>query len=127
MSKRTNLDTKDAVCLHIVHNLQHPTSCPTKMSTQTTMVNLPKKNFSPLPAGRYGKSTKRSIQQRHLANQGKSGLEAERVGAIGALSSMQSKKKLATEKQQETHFLCNEEKEKSIEDYVERETSGPRK
>jgi hypothetical protein len=91
------------------------------------MVNLPKKNFSPLPAGRYGKSTKRSIQQRHLANQGKSGLEAERVGAIGALSSMQSKKKLATEKQQETHFLCNEEKEKSIEDYVERETSGPRK
>ena len=31
------------------------------------------------------------------------------------------------EKQQETHFLSNEEKEKWIEDYVERETTGARK
>jgi hypothetical protein len=34
---------------------------------------------------------------------------------------------LAGEKQQETHFLSNEEKEKWIEDYVERETAGARK
>jgi len=127
MSKRTNLDIKDAACLHIVHNLQHPTSRPTTKSTQRTMVNAPKKNFSPLPVGRYGKSTKRSTQRRHQANEGKSGLEAERVRALGALRSLRSKKKLAAEKPRETHFLSNEEEEKWIEDYVERETAGARK
>jgi len=126
MSKRTNLDIKDAACLHIVHILQHPTSRPTK-SRHTTMVNAPKKNFSPLPAGRYGKSTKRSTQRRHQANEGKSGLEAERIRALGALCSLRSKKKLAAEIQCETHFLSNEEKEEWIEDYVERETAGARK
>jgi hypothetical protein len=40
---------------------------------------------------------------------------------------LRSKKKLAAEKQQETHFLSNEEKEKWIEDFVERETAGARK
>jgi hypothetical protein len=45
MSKRTNLDIKDAACLHIVHILQHPTSRTTK-SAQTTIVNAPKQNFS---------------------------------------------------------------------------------
>jgi hypothetical protein len=44
MSKRTNLDLKDAACLHVFHLLQHPTSRP-KKSTQTTMVNAQKKNF----------------------------------------------------------------------------------
>jgi len=127
MSKRTNLDIKDAACLHIVYNLQHPTSRLTTKSTQTTMVNAPTKNFSPLPAGRYGKSTKRSTQRRHHANEGKSGLEAERVRALGELRSLRSKKKLAAEKRRETHFLSNEEKEKWIEDYVERETAGARK
>jgi len=34
---------------------------------------------------------------------------------------------LAAEKQRETHFLSNEENEKWIEDYVERETAGTRK
>ena len=91
------------------------------------MVNAPKKNFSPLPAGRYGKSTKRSTQRRHQANEGKSGLEAERVRALGALRSLRSKKKLAAEKRRESHFLSNEEKEKWIEDYVERETAVARK
>jgi len=90
------------------------------------MVNAPKKNFSPLPAGRYGKSTKRSTQSRHHANEGKSGLEAERIRAFGALRSLRSKKKLAAEKRRETHFLSNEQKEKWIEDYVERETAGAR-
>jgi len=127
MSKRTNLDMKDAACLQIVHNLQHPTSRPTTKSTQTSMVNALNKNFSPLPAGRYGKSTKQSTQRRHQANEGKSGLEAERVRALGALRSFRSKRKLAAEKQRETHFLSNEEKERWIEDYVERETAGARK
>jgi len=91
------------------------------------MVNAPKKNFSPLLAGRYGKSTTWSTLRCHQANEGKSGSEAERVGALGALRSLRSKKKLAAEKQRETHFLRNEEKEKWIEDYVERETAGARK
>jgi hypothetical protein len=126
MSKHTNLDIKDAACLHIVHILQHPTSRPTK-STQTAMVNAPKKNISPLSAGRYGKSTMRSTQRRDQANEGKSGFEAERIRALGALRSLRSKKKLPAENQRETHLLSNEEKEKWIEDYVERETAGARK
>jgi len=76
------------------------------------MVSAPKKNVSPLPAGEYGKSTKHSTRRRHQANEGKSGLVAERVRALGALRSLRPKKKLAVEKRQETHFLSNEEKEK---------------
>jgi hypothetical protein len=127
MTKCTNLNIKDAAYLHIVHNMQHPTSPPTTKSTKITMVNALKKHFTPLPAGRYGKSTKRSTQRRHHANEGKSSLEAERIRALGALRSLRSKKKLAAEKRRETHFLSNEEKEKWIEDYVERETAGARK
>jgi hypothetical protein len=40
---------------------------------------------------------------------------------------LRSKKRLVAEKRRETHFLSNEEKEKWIEDCVERETAGPRK
>jgi hypothetical protein len=40
---------------------------------------------------------------------------------------LRSKKKHAAEKQQETHFLSKEEKERWIEDYVQRETAGARK
>jgi len=43
------------------------------------------------------------------------------------LRSLRSKKRLAAEKQRETHFLSNEEKEKWIEDFVERETAGTTK
>jgi len=124
MSKRTNFDIKDAACLHIVHNLLHPTSRLTTQSTQTTMVNAPKMNFLPLPAGRNRKSTKRSTQRRHQANEGNSGFEAERVRGLGALRSLISEKRLAVEKRRETHFLSNEEKEKWIADFVERETAG---
>jgi len=127
MSKRTNLDIKDAACLHTVHNLQHPTSRPTTKSMQTTTVNAPKMNFWPLPAGRYGKSTQRSTQWRHHANEGKSGLEADWVRALEALRSLRSKKKFAAETRRETHFFRNEEKEKWIEDYFERETAVARK
>jgi hypothetical protein len=126
MSKCTNLDIKDAACLHIVHILQHRTFPPTK-SKQPKMVDAPKLNFSPLPAGRYGKSTKHSTQRRHQPDEGKISLEAERFRALGALRSLRSKMKLAAEKRRETHFLSNEAKEKWIEDYVERETAGARK
>jgi uncharacterized protein with WD repeat len=91
------------------------------------MVNVPKQNFSPLPAGTYGELTKWSTQRRHQSNEGKSGLEAEIVRALGALRNLRSKKKLAAEKPRETHFLSNQEKEKWIEDFVERETTGARK
>jgi len=127
MSKRTNLDIKDAAYLHIVHNLQHPTSRPTTNSTQTTMVNALKKNFSPLPARRYGERTKLSTQRHPHANEAKSGLVADRIRALGALRRLRSKKRLAAENRREMHFLSNEEKEKWIEDYVERETAGARK
>jgi hypothetical protein len=91
------------------------------------MVNASKKNFSPILEGKYGKPAKHSTCRRHQANEGKSGLVAEMVRALGALHSLRSKKKLAAEKRQETHFLSNEEKEKWIEDFVERETAVARK
>jgi len=127
MSKRTNLDISDAAYLHIVHYLQHPTSRPTTNSTKTPIVIAPRKNFAPLPVGRYGKSKKRSTQQPYQVNEGKSGLVAERIRALGALRSLKSKEKLTAEKRRETHFLSNAEKEKWIEDYVETETAGARK
>jgi len=91
------------------------------------MVNAPNQKLSPLPAGKYGKSTKQSTRRCHQANEGKSGLEAERVRALGALRSLRSKKKLATEKKRETQLVSNEEKDQWIEDYVERETAVARK
>jgi len=127
MIKRTNLDIKDAACLHIVHIMQHPTSCPTTKSTQTTLVNTPKNHVSPLPAGKHSKLTKRSTQWRHQTNDGKSGWEAERARALGASCSFRSKKQLAAVKRWETHISSNEEKEKWIEDYLERETTVARK
>jgi len=118
---------KDAACLHVVHILQHPTCRPTTRSTQDTMVNAPKKNLSPLPAGKYGKSTKKYTRRCHQANTGTSGLEGEGVRALGAMCSLRSKKKLSAEKRWETHFLSNEDTEKSIEHYVDRETAVARK
>jgi len=43
------------------------------------------------------------------------------------LGSLRSKKKLSAEKRQKTYFLSNEEKEKWIEDYMERESAVARK
>ena len=54
-------------------------------------------------------------------------MEAEEVRALGALRSLRSRKKLAAENRRESHILSNEEKEKWIDDYVERETTGARK
>jgi len=69
----------------------------------------------------------RSTQQRHQANEGKSGLEAERVRALGALCSLRSKMKLPAEKRSEQNLLSNQDKEKWIEDYFERVTAAARK
>ena len=91
------------------------------------MVNVPKKNLSPLPAGKYGTSTECFPRRRHQANPGKSGLETERVWALGELRSSQSIQLIAAGKRPETPFLSNEEKETWIEDYVERETAVARK
>ena len=91
------------------------------------MVNALIKKLSPLPAGKYGKSTKMSTHRSHHSNEAKSGLEAERVRALGALRSLRSKQKLSAEKRQEMHFLSNDEKENWIKDYVERETAVARK
>jgi len=54
-------------------------------------------------------------------------LEAERVRALWALRSIGSKKMLAAVIESETHFLGNEEKEKSIQEYVDKETAVARK
>jgi len=91
------------------------------------MVNAPKKNLSPLPARKYLKSTKHSTRRHQQATEAKSGLHAARIGAFGALRNLRSKKKLEVGKQPETHVLSNEEQEKQIEDYVERETAEARK
>jgi hypothetical protein len=111
---------KDAACLRIVHVLQHPTSGPTSQSTQHMMVNAMKTNFSRLPAGKFGKSTKRWTRQCHQANEGKSGLEAERVRALSALCTLRCKTKFVAVKRQQTNIFNNEEKEKSIKHYMER-------
>jgi len=126
MSECTNLDIKDATGLHIVHKLQHPTSRPTANSTQTTIVNATKKNFSLCPAGKYSKLTKWSTQWCHQAIEGQSSLEAETVQPLGTLRNMWSKQKLAAETLRETHFLSNKETEKWNADYVKRETTGAR-
>jgi hypothetical protein len=87
------------------------------------MVNAPKKNFVPLPAHSYAKSTKQSIQQCHQPNEEKRGLEAERVRAFVALHCLRLNRKLAAQTGQEMHFSTNQEKVKWIGDYVERETA----
>jgi hypothetical protein len=45
MSQSTNLDRNGTALLHIVHNLQHPTSRPTTKSMQTTMINSLKQSI----------------------------------------------------------------------------------
>jgi hypothetical protein len=49
------------------------------------------------------------------------------VRGLGAWRNLRSNKKFAVEKWQKLHFLNNHEKEKWIEDYVDRETTVARK
>jgi len=60
-------------------------------------------------------------------NKCKSRLEADAVRDLVRLHSLRFKKKLAAEKLLERHFLSNEDKEKWIANYVERETTAARK
>ena len=83
------------------------------------MVNAPKENILPLPRDKYGKSTQHTTRQSHQANDGKICFEAERVWALGALRSLQSRKKLAAEKWKGIHYPGNKEQEIWIEDNVE--------
>jgi len=91
------------------------------------MVNAPKKDHSPLPAGKYSNPTKQSTCQRHQANEGMSGYEADRVSPLEAVCSLCSKKKLSAVRRWEMCFLSNKENEKWITDYVDRETAVARK
>jgi len=122
LNKPTNLDIKDAAYLHVVHILQHPTSRPTTRSTQDTMVNAPKKKLSPDPVRTYVKSTNQSTPQCHQENERKRDFEAECVRALEALWSLWSKMKLSAVKWWDTHCSSNKDEEKSIKDYVDRET-----
>jgi len=79
------------------------------------MVNILNMNNSPLAAGKYDKSTKRSTQQRHRANAGKSRFEPEWGWALRALRSLQSKQMVEAMKLRDTHFLTYNDKEKWIE------------
>jgi len=88
------------------------------------MVNAAKINFSSLPAGKYGKSTKSSTQRWHQGNQGKPSLESERVRALGALRSFRSMTELAANQQLVMQFLHNKVNDKWIDDYVQRESTG---
>ena len=54
-------------------------------------------------------------------------MEVKRVQALAALCSLQYKKKLSVEKTLETDFSSNEETEKYIENYVQRENAVTRK
>jgi len=91
------------------------------------MVNAPKRTLSALLAGTYCKSTKQSKWWCDQVNEVKSVLEAKWVRALVSLRSSRSTKKLAPEKNWETHFSSNEGKEQWSEDYVERETAVGRK
>jgi hypothetical protein len=95
------------------------------------MVNSAKKrsvhNLSALPAGKHGKSKKRATKQRHKSNQGKTGFEAERVRALGALRVLRARKRKAAEDMAENkRELSEEEKQKWIDDYVHSETAKAR-
>jgi hypothetical protein len=68
------------------------------------MVNASKKNLLPLSVGIHRQLNKLSTRGPHQANIAKSGLEAERVRALGALRSMRHKKKLSAEKGRKMHF-----------------------
>jgi len=107
----TNLDINNTACLHVVHNLEHPTSRLKTKSSQYTRVNAPKNNLSPIPVGKYGKPTTHSTGRHYQANEDTSGLEADTVRALEALCSLRSNKKHLAENRWATHLLSSNEKE----------------
>lgn len=55
------------------------------------------------------------------------GLQADRLPALGVLRRLEAKPKLSAVKRQETHLSGNNQKEKCIDDYVDRETALAKK
>jgi len=89
------------------------------------MANAPKKNFSPLPVGKYGNSTSGSpndIVMWMMAKAAWRQKESKRMGHCAACDPQRS----LGPRNYDTHFFCNEENETWIDDSVERGTAGAR-
>jgi hypothetical protein len=84
------------------------------------------KNYSALPAGKFCKSDKRSTVRGHKANQGKSGVEAERERALGAFHSLRFKNHHSAGLRSDIQFFDKEEKNKGIQEFVEKEMAAAR-
>src|SRR6187551_3430319 len=91
------------------------------------MVDLPKKNYNPLPTGKFGRLDNPATLKRHRTNSGKSGVESERIRAHNSLHSLKYKKRRKAAESNEIRFMTKKEREKWIENYVERETATARK
>jgi hypothetical protein len=85
-----------------------------------------KKNLKPLPAGKTGKSRNPSTLRRHRYNAERSAHEAERIRALNALRTLKSRKRKAATKMKEIQGMSEDQREKWIENYVERETQVAR-
>jgi len=105
--KYTNLDTKDAVCLHIVHILQHRSSHPPTMSTHNMRVYATWRNIPPQLAGIYGNSAKWLTLRHDQATEGNSSLKTETVPQLGGLRGLQSKITWAAEETRAMHIVNN--------------------
>jgi hypothetical protein len=90
------------------------------------MVGAAKGNSSPILVSKYRKLTKQSTRQHLQVDEGKSGFAADRVWPLGALHSINFQMQLATGKRWETNWLSNQEKEKWIENFADRETGVAR-
>jgi hypothetical protein len=71
----------------MVHFFEHPTSRPTTMSTQGTMVDPTKKKHSPHSAAKYLTSMNHSAPRHHQLNQGNDSIKAESVQAFEEMRS----------------------------------------
>jgi len=88
------------------------------------MVNTLTKNNSPLPEGKFGKTTKQSTWRRNEENHRKCCLELAWVQALGPLCSFLLKQKFAAEMLHKMHWERIEEKEQWIKGYMESEMAA---
>jgi hypothetical protein len=87
------------------------------------MVNAPKKNISLHPEGKYDKSTKKSIHRRHQAKKARAAWWQNGSQHWEYSAACDLKRSLRQRKSRKHTFSRNEEKEKWIEHFVERETA----
>jgi len=85
---------------------------------------LPKRSFYHFWLHKYSKLQEQSTQRYHHENKCNCYLYAQTVGALWALCSLISKLMLLARKRRQTHLICHEKLERSIEDYVAEETAG---